>query len=109
MGSVAANLRDVSGRIEKACQRSRREVADVRLIAVSKTFPAEAVAEAHAAGHRLFGESRQQEAEPKIAALSPEIRWHFIGRVQRNKVRKLLPLFEAIHGIDSLKLVVYTS
>jgi PLP dependent protein len=57
----------------------------------------------------VFGESRQQEAEPKIDALPEAIRWHFIGRVQRNKVRKLLPRFEAIHGIDSGKLAAYTS
>ncbi len=108
MGGVAANLRAVARRIEEACGRGGRPASDVRLIAVSKTFPAAAVREALDAGQVLFGESRQQEAEPKIAALPREIRWHFIGRVQRNKVRKLLPLFEVIHGIDSLRLAVYT-
>jgi pyridoxal phosphate enzyme (YggS family) len=74
------------------------------LIAVSKTFPVEAVREAAAAGQLLFGESRQQEAAPKIAAAPPSLRWHFIGGVQRNKVRKLLPCFEAIHAVDSRRL-----
>lgn len=109
MERIAANLREINGRIRAACERSGRPVADVELVAVSKTFPADAVAAAYAAGQPVFGESRQQEAEPKIAVLPSAVRWHFIGRVQRNKLRKLLPHFEVIHGIDSSKLATVAS
>lgn len=106
--TIASQLEEIRARMADACRRAGRGVAEADLIAVSKTFPAEAVAEAVAAGQQLFGESRQQEAEPKMAALPAGLRWHFIGHVQRNKVRKLLPAFEAIHGIDSLRLAAYT-
>jgi pyridoxal phosphate enzyme (YggS family) len=81
----------------------------VELIAVSKTFPAEAVREVFEFGQLAFGESKLQEAESKIALLPASIRWHFIGRVQRNKVRKILRNFEVIHAIDSLRLASYTN
>lgn len=106
---IAGHLAEIRARMADACRRARRDATEVELIAVSKTFPVEAVAEAVAAGQGLFGESKQQEAESKIAALPAGLRWHFIGHVQRNKVRKLLPAFEAIHGIDSLKLARYTN
>ena len=64
----------------------------------------QAVREAVAAGQLVFGESRLQEAEPKIALLPGNLHWHFIGRVQRNKVRRILSLFEIIHGVDSFAL-----
>jgi hypothetical protein len=79
----------------------------VALIAVSKTFPAEDISAAVNAGQKLFGESRIQEAAPKVEALPGGLEWHFIGRVQRNKVRKILPLFQYVHAVDSLKLVSY--
>jgi pyridoxal phosphate enzyme (YggS family) len=60
-------------------------------------------------GQVHFGESRLQEAEPKITELPGSLHWHFIGRVQRNKVRKLLGLFEVVHAIDSLRLATYTN
>lgn len=109
MTDIAVNLQEVLNRISSACARAGREPSSVELIAVSKTFPAEAVREAFEAGHRLFGESRLQEAEPKIEALPGALRWHFIGRVQRNKVRRMLPLFEMIHAIDSLRLAAYAN
>ena len=105
--TIAANLARVRDRIAVACRRSGRDPHGVELIAVSKTFPAEAVREAVEAGQALFGESRLQEAESKIALLPGSLRWHFIGRVQRNKVRRMLPMFEAIHGVDSLRLAAY--
>lgn len=108
MADIAANLAEVRQRIAAACARAGRDAAGVELVAVSKTLPADAVRAAWEAGQTVFGESRQQEAEPKIAALPAAIRWHFIGRVQRNKVRKLLPHFEVIHAIDSLRLAAYT-
>lgn len=109
MPDIHGNLQEVRERISSACQKSGRDAAPVELIAVSKTFPAELVREAAACGQMIFGESRQQEAEPKIALLPGRLRWHFIGRVQSNKVRKILPLFEAIHAIDSVKLAQYTA
>jgi PLP dependent protein len=81
-----------------------RAADSVELIAVTKTIPVEVIRAAVAAGQMLFGESRQQEAATKIEALPGSLRWHFIGRVQHNKVRKLLPAFEAIHAVDSLRL-----
>ncbi len=84
-----------------------REPAAVELIAVSKTFPAAAVRQAAAAGQAHFGESRLQEAEPKIELLPGSLHWHFIGRVQRNKVRRILPCFEVIHALDSFGLASY--
>jgi len=109
MASVADNLVAVRERIRAACERAGRAADSVELIAVSKTIPTETIREAFAAGQTLFGESRQQEAAPKIEALPAALRWHFIGRVQSNKVRKLLPAFDAIHAIDSLRLAAYTA
>lgn len=108
MAGVADNLMAVRERIEAACCRAGRAGDSVELIAVSKTIPGELIREAVAAGQTLFGESRQQEAAAKIAVLPGSLRWHFIGRVQSNKVRKLLPAFEAIHAIDSLRLATLT-
>lgn len=104
MSSIALQLAEIRQRIADACKSSGRPPGSVELIAVSKTFPHEAVAEAFGAGQTVFGESRLQEAEPKIELLPKDIRWHFIGRVQRNKVRRILPLFETVHGIDSTRL-----
>jgi pyridoxal phosphate enzyme (YggS family) len=107
MSQIAENLADISARIATACRIAGRDPRTVELVAVSKTFPAEAVAEAAAAGQLLFGESRLQEAEPKIAVLPGGLAWHFIGRVQRNKVRRILPLFGTIHAVDSVKLAEF--
>lgn len=107
MADAVARLAAVRARIRAACAVAGRAEDSVELIAVSKTFPAEAVRELCAAGQWVFGESRQQEAAPKIAALPGAIHWHFIGRVQRNKVRKLLPSFEVIHAVDSLRLAAH--
>jgi pyridoxal phosphate enzyme (YggS family) len=107
MAGVAANLLSVRERIHAACRRAGRATDSVELIAVSKTFPAQAVREAYEAGQTLFGESRQQEAAPKIEALPSHLHWHFIGRVQHNKVRKLLPSFDVIHAIDATRLAAY--
>jgi uncharacterized pyridoxal phosphate-containing UPF0001 family protein len=103
MSDIAANLAAIRSRIDAACHRAGRDSACVELIAVSKTFPADAVREALQAGQLTFGESKLQEAESKIDVLSGSLHWHFIGRVQRNKVRKILPRFEVIHAIDSFR------
>lgn len=104
MPDIAENLTEIGGRITAACLRARRDPATVGLIAVSKTFPAAAVRQAVAAGQLHFGESRLQEAEPKIELLPGCLHWHFIGRIQRNKLRRILPRFEVIHALDSIVL-----
>lgn len=77
----------------------------VSLVAVSKTKPVEMVLEAYRAGQRRFGENKIQEMQFKFEALPKDIEWHFIGHVQRNKVRFLAPFVSLIHGVDSLKLL----
>jgi pyridoxal phosphate enzyme (YggS family) len=104
MPGIAERLADLRQRIDAAATAAARTPGEVALLAVSKTFTAEDVAEAYAAGQRLFGESRQQEAAPKIAALPADIVWHFIGGLQRNKARKVLADFACIHSVDSLRL-----
>jgi PLP dependent protein len=107
MSDIAANLAGVANQVKATCARLGRDNASVTLVAVSKTFSIESIREATALGQVHFGESKLQEAEPKISALPGTLHWHFIGRVQRNKVRKILPLFEVIHGVDSYRLASY--
>lgn len=104
MADIPHNLADIRKRIEKASVDAGRNPQEIRLVAVSKTFPAEVVRTAYDQGQRIFGESRLQEALPKIESLPADIHWHFIGRVQRNKLRKILAACEVVHGIDSLAL-----
>jgi len=104
MSSLTENLEAVRERIESAALRSGRKPDDVELVAISKTYPAEMIQEAAEAGQVLFGESRVQEALIKIPSLPSHLRWHFIGHLQSNKVRKVLPHFELIHGVDSYGL-----
>jgi PLP dependent protein len=102
--NVADNLQRVLGLIAEAANKSSREAADITLVAISKTHEAEKVRAAFDAGQQLFGESRVQEARAKIPLLPSAARWHFVGRLQRNKVRHALPLFELFHSVDSLDL-----
>ena len=104
MPSIAENLESVRANISAAASRSGRDASLVDLIAVSKTYPADVIREAVDAGQELFGENRVQEALIKIPNLPCSIRWHLIGHLQSNKVRKALPLFELIHGVDSTDL-----
>ena len=108
-GSIAENLSVVRQRVEQAAVKSGRSADACELLVVSKTWPAESVAEVAAAGQIHFGENKVQEAEGKIPALAENLHWHLIGHLQRNKARKALPLFDVIHSIDSLKLARYTS
>jgi pyridoxal phosphate enzyme (YggS family) len=94
---VRAEMRDAAAKIGGA-------IEDIELLAVSKTHPAEKVGEAVTAGQLLFGESKIQEARVKIPLLPSHLRWHFIGHLQKNKIRHALPLFELIHSIDSVDL-----
>lgn len=107
MDSISENICAIRARMQAACKRVGRCGSEVELIVVSKTFPAHAVREAFGAGERAFGESRLQEALPKMELLPDCIQWHFIGSLQRNKVRKVLSAFDCIHAVDSLKLARY--
>jgi pyridoxal phosphate enzyme (YggS family) len=104
MNEIAANLERVRGEIAAAAARSGRSPNEIELVAVTKTHPAEKVQAAVEAGQTLFGESRVQEARAKIPLLPSRLRWHFIGHLQKNKIRHALPLFELFHGVDSLAL-----
>ena len=104
MNSVSQNLERVREQIAQAAVKAGRAVEDIELVAITKTHPAEEVREAIEAGQSLFGESRVQEARAKIPELPSNIRWHFVGHLQKNKIRHALPLFEMIHSVDSLVL-----
>jgi pyridoxal phosphate enzyme (YggS family) len=104
MVSIAENLERVREQIAQAAAKAGRDVKGIELVAITKTHPAQKVREAIEAGQTLFGESRVQEARAKIPELSSNIRWHFVGHLQKNKVRHALPLFEMIHSVDSLAL-----
>jgi hypothetical protein len=95
---IADKMAAASARRALPCER------EVRLVAVSKTHPPEAILEALSSGVTLFGENRVQEAKAKIAVLPARCQWHFIGHLQRNKIRQALPLFDLIHGVDSLAI-----
>ncbi|MEI6278636.1 MAG: YggS family pyridoxal phosphate-dependent enzyme [Verrucomicrobiae bacterium] len=101
MPELKHSLKTILGRIGSAAGRAGRDPASVRLVAVSKTHPAEAVREAFDAGQRVFGESKVQEAAPKAALLPSGIEWHFIGHLQTNKIRRALPIFRLFHGVDN--------
>ncbi len=101
---IAAGLHDVLRRRDDAARAAGRRPDDVALVAVSKTHPPEAVSAAAAASQTVFGESRVQEARAKIPLCSSRLEWHFIGRLQKNKVRQALPLFTLFHGVDSIEL-----
>jgi pyridoxal phosphate enzyme (YggS family) len=104
MEETAIRLAQVRELMADAARKSGRTAEQIELVAVSKTHAAEKVQEAIEAGQLLFGESRVQEARAKIPLLPSRLRWHFIGHLQRNKIRHALPLFELFHGIDSLAL-----
>lgn len=104
MTDPAAHLASIRQAIADAATTVGRDPSSVRLVAVSKTHPAAAVAAVAAAGQTVFGESRVQEARDKIPACPPGLDWHFIGHLQKNKVRQALPLFTFFHSIDSAAL-----
>jgi pyridoxal phosphate enzyme (YggS family) len=105
MSSIAENLAQVEECIAAACRRAGRRREEVKLVAISKTFPAERVREAYEAGLRDFGENRVQEAAAKRPALSDlAITWHLVGHLQSNKAKPARELFGWIHSIDSEKI-----
>ncbi|WP_101049686.1 YggS family pyridoxal phosphate-dependent enzyme [Macromonas nakdongensis] len=108
MATISDNLQRVRNRIALACARAGRDPASVQLLAVSKTFDADAVQAAHAAGQRAFGENYVQEGVGKIQALRavglPGLVWHCIGPLQSNKTRPVAEHFDWVHTVDRLKI-----
>ena len=107
MERIPAQLRDVRGRIARACAAVKRPVESVTLLAVGKTFPPAALRAAFDAGQRAFGENYAQEALAKIEALAhlrPRIEWHLIGPLQSNKTREVAAAFDWVHAIDRAKI-----
>jgi PLP dependent protein len=106
MATIEANIQQVRARIAAACAGAQRAVESVTLLCVSKTFSADSVREAHAAGERRFGENYVQEGVDKIAALADlrgHIEWHLIGPLQSNKTRVVAEHFDWVHSVDRLK------
>ena len=109
MSTIAGNLQAVEATIEAACRAAGRPRSTVQLLAVSKTFPAEAVLEAAASGQRAFGENYLQEGIDKIAAVAKALpdtplEWHFIGPIQSNKTRPIAEHFQWVHGVEREKI-----
>lgn len=107
MATIKDKLQQVHRRIAQACGQAQRPVRSVTLLVVSKTFPAEAVREAHAAGETRFGENYVQEGLDKIAALADlrsALEWHLIGPLQSNKTRAVAAQFDWVHSVDRLKI-----
>ena len=104
--SIAGRLTAIRTRIERAARSAGRDPSSVRLVAVSKTFPIDAIREAYAAGQRDFGENRVQEGLQKISTSADlSIRWHLLGHLQTNKARKAAPAFAMIQSVDSVDLL----
>ncbi len=104
---ISENIQSVRSRIKQACVTADRSADSVTLLVVSKTFSAEAVREAFAAGERHFGENYVQEAVDKIAALADlraQVQWHLIGPLQSNKTRVVAEHFDWVHSVDRLKI-----
>ncbi len=104
--SITSQLATIRERIEAAARRSGRNPADIALMAVCKTFPAEAILQAYAAGQRLFGENRVQEFADKFPQLAglKDAEFHMIGHLQSNKAARAVEIFHAVDSIDSAKL-----
>ncbi|MFT4546576.1 MAG: pyridoxal phosphate enzyme (YggS family) [Verrucomicrobiales bacterium] len=104
MPNFRQNYEEVSKKIACACARAGRPAGSASLLVVSKRWPSDTIQEVVDCGNKLFGESRIQEAEEKLPKLPADLDWHFIGHIQKNKVRKILPLFPTLHSIDSNSL-----
>lgn len=104
--SIADRLAGIRERMAAAARSAGRDPSSVRLVAVSKTFPIDAIREAFHAGQRDFGENRVQEALQKISdSTDLTIRWHLLGHLQTNKARKAAPAFAVIQSVDSIELL----
>lgn len=108
MDNTASRLAEVRERIARVCKPARRDPADITLIAVSKTHPADRIAPLIDAGQRVFGENRVQEAQgkwPALKAAHPDIELHLIGQLQSNKAEEAVALFDCIHSLDRPSLL----
>jgi len=106
LGTISERLSQVRARVAAAAGTAGRDPSSIRLVAVSKTFPAEAVRSAFAAGQQDFGENRVQEALQKIGETTDlTIRWHLLGHLQSNKARKAGPAFAMVQSVDSVELI----
>lgn len=101
---IRANFAQVEARIRAACQRAGRDRGGVTLVAVTKTFPAEAVSAAIAAGATDVGENKVQEARDKKPLANGQARWHLIGHLQSNKAKDAVRMFDVIQTIDTISL-----
>src|SRR5574341_1704271 len=104
--AIARNVETVFANIRRAAQRAGRPADSIHLVAVTKSVSVERIRLAIEAGVRILGENRLQEALPKLTAVGPrgDLAWHFIGRLQRRKVKSVLGQFEMIHSLDSVEL-----
>jgi pyridoxal phosphate enzyme (YggS family) len=111
MNSIARNIRSIQDRMATAAASCNRSPDAIMLLAISKTFPVEAISQAVEAGLHQFGENRVQEAESKILHFCkmPKLEWHLVGHLQSNKAKRAAELFDVIHSIDSVKLAVRLS
>src|SRR5687768_7775539 len=104
---LASNLAAVREKIEQAASRAGRCASDIKLVVTTKYVETPVCRELAGVGHRLFGESRPQDLWRKTSELAdPDIEWHLIGHLQRNKLRRTLPLVRLIHSVDSERLLL---
>ena len=102
--TLKANLRSVQARMAAAAARAGRDPAEISLVAVTKTQPPEVIRAAYDLGLRHLGENRVEEAEAKLGGLPDDITWHMIGHIQSRKAKRVVPLFQLVHSVDSVKL-----
>ncbi len=106
-GTISENLTSVTDRMRKAARKAGRDPEEVTLVAVTKGVELKRIKEAYASGARVFGENYVQEAEEKVSKIKDgTVRWHFIGHLQKNKVKRAAELFDCIQTIDSLELAI---
>lgn len=105
MASIHENLKQVRDRVAAAADRAGRDPEAVRIVAVSKTKPVSLILEAIDAGVTEIGENQLQEARAKYDQIDRPVKWHFVGHLQRNKVKAALRFFDLIHSVDSLRLL----
>jgi hypothetical protein len=103
---ISRNLTELYGRIAGACEKYDRDADDITVVAVTKAHPAATIMTAIAAGLHNIGESRIQDAEPKLLEVGHIARFHMVGHLQSNKAKKAVELFDVIQSVDSLKLAV---
>ncbi len=104
MSETITKLNQIKEEVGRICSSCGRDPGDVGILAVSKTKPVSMIRELYDLGHRDFGENYAQELTAKAAELPPDIRWHMIGHLQRNKVKLIAPFIAMIHSVDSLRL-----